>query len=426
MLSAMRSSFFGLGATLFILLSSHASGQDGCYFGVCPGDPGTEFPTTPTVSLPPTVELPAPEPVPMPTPEPTGKTKPGKKPGPQPEVAQSAVEVLCRSAFMVGGEFHWDPRMTIRNAMAVCEAALREKPDDLDLQFFYAAARDVWAQWGNGTPADDYYAVTAYRALAEKGHALGEYALGTMYDEDAGVTKADGIAISARAINGEFGSGVACQTYISVLAADDLAAAGLTFDAELMAKYSEESVSCSDSVLSALAYVEPAEFQTPLKLEHYARVAAMTGSGWGMYYLGSFYAIGSEGTYSPIFTGRVSLHRDWERGGRWLLLHYWWSMQRTDRAAKVAEWLPTAFQGEPAMAIQTALKSLGYYSGGIDGQLGPQSKAALAAFVASGTADALFQRLRSDEPQHPMLPVPPPVRLGNAALEHFSAPVAAR
>ena len=45
-----------------LLLGGGAAAQEGCYFGVCPGDPGTEFPTTPTVQLPPSVSLPAPVP----------------------------------------------------------------------------------------------------------------------------------------------------------------------------------------------------------------------------------------------------------------------------------------------------------------------------------------------------------------------------
>ncbi len=415
MLSAMRNRFAVLAMAMLLLAPSATHGQDGCYFGVCPGDPGTEFPTTPTVTLPPTIALPAPQPAPAPEPT-TGKTKEGKTKAPVPPPMQSAVELLCLGAFKNGGEFTWEPPMTISNALAVCEAALREKPESLDLQFYYAVARDVWAQWGGGSPADDYYAVTAYRELAEQGYTMAEYALGTMYDEDAGVTEAEGIAIQARAVAGEFGLAAACQSYLALVAQDDLEAAGLTFEAASFERKARDSAMCSSRILNIVSYAGPGEFATALPMEHYARVGATNGTGWGMYYLGAFYAVGSSGSYSPAFTGRVTLTRNLERGGMWLLLHYWWSMQRTDLVRTHDEWFGQYYNGDTALALQTALKSLGYYSGTIDGNIGPQSKAALSAFLAADIADTLFQRIRTEEPTHPLLPRMGDVRLGDAAL----------
>lgn len=406
-----------LSLVALLLLSAGAAAQEGCYFGVCPGDPGTEFPTTPTVQLPPSVSLPAPVPTSAPSPGTTtppaqSKAPGGKTKGGAPPRVQSEAELLCLRAYFRGGDFVWDPAMTVRNAMATCEAALRANPDSQDLQFYYAATRDVWGAWGEGgSPADDYYAVTAYRDLAAKGYAMAEYALGTMYDEAAGVSQEEGWAIQRRSAEGEFGLSASCQTLAALYIAGDLENAGVKFDMGDMERRARDSASCAHELLIIYSH-SSGEFSVSLPFEAYARSAATSGSGWGMYFLGVFYTQGAVFGWSSSTRAPVNL----ERGGLWLVLHHWWRMQRADMAGEQAEWIEDTSNLEDVFAIQTALKSLGFYNGVIDGDFGPASRAALDAFLAADVVDRVFQRIRSEEQLSPLLPPLAAIHLGDAAL----------
>lgn len=379
-------------------LASIASAQDGCYFGVCPGDPGTEFPTTPTVQLPPSVPLPTPKP----TKSAGGKTKGAPAPVP---TEQSMAEQLCLGSHLVGGDFVWTPPMTVRNAMAVCEAALRSNPSSIELQFGYAVARDTWSVWTDGSPADDFYAVTAYRELAAKGHPLAEYALGTMFDEDGGVSEAEGLDILRRATAGAFGDGPACLSARTLYATDNFAKVGAVLDMADLEQRAQRSYTCSSEISLLAAYGAPGTTSLRLPLDAYTRHGAVHGSETAMNSLGMAYTRGS---------GTVG--RDVERGGLWLLISYWADSERYRPSLLSLYWDPKFSVTEDATAIQTALRGLGFYSGALDGSIGPASRAALANFVASGTVDALFQRLRNEEPLSPLLPPLLPMHLGDAAL----------
>ena len=388
-------------ALLLALIAPAPNAQEGCYFGVCPGDPGTEFPTTPTVQLPPSVPLPAP--VPTSSSPPPGKTKGAPLPAP---TEQSVAEQLCLGAHFIGADFVWTPPMTISNALALCEAALRANPSNLDLQFAYAVTRDTWSTWSQGSPADDFYAVTAYRELAAKGYPLAEYALGTMYDEDGGVEEAEGLSILRRGTEGAYGDGQACLSARTLYTSGNLTKAGAVLDLENLEQRARRSYTCASDIVFLAAYAAPGTSSLRLPLEAYARIAATHGSETSMYSLGSIYARGIDGAVT----------KNVERGGLWMLISYWVYAERYKPSSVERHWAPIFSARENAIAMQTALRSLGFYAGALDGAIGPASRAALSNFVASGMVDNLFQRLRNEEPLSPLLPPMLPLHLGDAAL----------
>ena len=115
-----------------------------------------------------------------------------------------ALRHACITAFGDRDHFDWVPRMGLENALQICNSALAQFPDDPEVRLYHAIARDQFAEHG-GTQADNVFATSVYRELAEAGLPVAEYALGTMFDEEAGVTTEDALAYMSRARAGEFG-----------------------------------------------------------------------------------------------------------------------------------------------------------------------------------------------------------------------------
>lgn len=377
--------------------------QQGCYFGVCPGDPGTEFPREPTERLP--APAPAPDRAPEPPRLPT-------------ETGMSAEKIdrLCRGAHMLGGEFRWYPPMGEQAALALCEAALRAAPNDTDLQFAYALTRD-----NRSLPGDDLYAATAFRALAAQGHLAATYTLATMHDENSGVTKPEAVQALTQVMRAEGRPELACMAMID-LYFDNLTDWTISpAEIALLEAGARTTPACADSVVRAYGRTRDG-VALGLPYLAYARMSAVHLMDPNQpLRLGEFYAKGRQAadTFADKYRPFVTMHRDVLRGGQWLLIgqYYLHDFIRPQSAENYASWRDISMR-DPALAraMQTALADLGFYNGAIDGAFGAQSRAALDRFIASDMVDGVFQALRTTEPQHPMMPPIRPMRLGRAAL----------
>lgn len=397
------SNAIALSAALVLAWALPAAAQDGCYFGVCPGDAGTDFPRTPTERLP--APAPAPDRAPEPPRLPT-------------EAGMSAEQIdrLCRGAHVMGGAFRWYPPMGEQAALALCEAALRAKPDDPDLQFAYALARD-----NRSLPGDDLYAATAYRALAAQGHLAATYTLATMHDENSGVTRPEAVQALTQVMRAEGQPGLACMALID-LYADNLTDWTIS-PAEIAQLEAGARISpaCADSVVRAYGR-NPDGVPLGLPYLAYARMSAVHLMDPNQpLRLGSFYAKGrlAANDYLPKYRASVTMERDVLRGGQWLLVgHYYLNDYIRPQSERLFADFRDPSLRDPlqARAMQTALADLGFYNGAIDGAFGAQSRAALDRFIASDMVDGVFQALRTTEPQHPMMPAIQPMRLGRAAL----------
>lgn len=380
-----------------------ASAQQGCYFGVCPGDAGTEFPRVPTERLP--APAPAPDRAPDPPRLPTEAGMPPER-----------IDRLCRGAHALGGEFRWYPPMGEQSALALCEAALRAAPDDPDLQFAYALTRD-----NRSLPGDDLYAATAYRALAAQGHMAATYTLATMHDENSGVTRPEAVQALTQVMRAEGPPGLGCMAMID-LYFDSLTDWTIS-PAEIAQLEAGARITpiCADNVVRA--YDRTPE-GVPLGLPYlaYSRISAVHLLDPNQpLRLGAFYSKGRQAadTILEKFRPSMTMDRDVLRGGQWLLVghYYLHDYIRPQSAESYASWREMSMR-DPylARAMQTALAELGFYKGAIDGAFGAQSRAALDRFIASDMVDPLFQALRATEPQHPLMPPVQPMRLGRAAL----------
>lgn len=400
-----------ISAILCALAFGSAHGQAGCYFGVCPGDVGTEFPDQPTARLP--------APVPAPSPQPSSSPSPAPQPAPLPTdvpgLTKKRLDALCRSAFFIGEELSWWPPMGIRNALAVCEEALRNNPKDLDLRFAYAVARNMnAAPWG--TPADNFYAVTAYRELVADRHPLASYALATMHDEDAGVSTAEALSSFASYRANAATDSVHCLVHDEEFQFPELAQGRSR--AHLLAEMEQgaaQFLSCSRSIVRAF-WGDWTSYTFVVPFEAHIKSAAVHADVGAMNRLGYFYASGAGNHWVDGLAPHVTLPKDPERGGYWLILAHYMSTQNFSPAGQDTLLRAIVADRDYSRAAQTALRALGFYNGSIDGSFGPASRAALEAFVASDLPDALFQRVRAAEIINPMLAPMVPMRIGIAAL----------
>lgn len=305
--------------------------------------------------------------------------------------------------------------MGIRNALSVCEEALRNSPKDLDLRFAYAVARDMNAEpWG--TPADNFYAVTAYRELVADRHPLASYALGTMHDEDAGVSIAEALSSFATHRASAATDSIHCLVLDEEFLFPELAQGRSR--AHLLAEMEQgagQFLSCSRSIVRAF-WSDWTSYTFVVPLEAHIKSAAVHADVGAMNHLGHLYASGAGNHWVDELAPHVTVPKDPERGGYWLILAHYMSRQNFSPAGQDTLLRIIVADRDYSRAAQTALRTLGFYNGSIDGSFGPASRAALDAFVASDLPDALFQRVRAAEIINPMLAPMAPMRIGIAAL----------
>lgn len=402
-----------LSVVIAALLGNTAAGQAGCYFGVCPGDVGTEFPEQPTARIP----LPVPQTPPSSGPFPQQVPEAASFPTNIPGMNKARLDELCRTAYYVEGNFVWRPPMGTVNALAVCEAALRIWPDEPELRFAYAVSRDMNAEQ-LGSPADNFYALNVYRELAAEGHVLAGYALGTMHDEDAGVSDAEALALFAAYQEQSTSHERDCHV-IDEQAFSPQLSAGLTLTDLLMKleQGSQNSYVCSLSVTKNFLNSLP-RYIFSIPYEAHVKAGAVRGDLLSMRELGFLYANGSNYPWAESYKPHVTLAKDPERGGYWFLLAYYLSQYNYGTRFQESLWGRGFFaDSNDSSAVQTALRALGFYNGRIDGAFGAQSRAALDAFVNSNMPDQLFQRMRTSETLHPTLPpIQQGLHIGSAAL----------
>lgn len=329
----------------------------------------------------------------------------------------AALDRACINAFGGPEYFSWVPRMGIQNAVSTCERAIAQSPDDPDVQFYNAVARDQFAERG-GTQDDNLFATKIYRKLAEGGHELAEYALATMFDEDVGVDESAALATLRQAAAGELDAAVQCDALRSLAFSD------IDGDTEFdMAAAEDAAVGnyvCAGIVANMFWRGQVGQYELTRPLDSYVRYAAVHGDPMVMPVLGLFYAGGTDSTEIPApLGGQYTAEKDIERAGYWLLLGYWGTQSVMGQAAYDSYWDGQMFVDPvTAEALQAGLKGLGLYSGGVDGVWGEGSASALEAFMASGEIDALFQRMRVLEPMD--------ARLGEMMPTHIDTPAIAQ
>jgi hypothetical protein len=311
-----------------------------------------------------------------------------------PDLSGAALDRACINAFGGQENFAWAPRMGLLYAQMICESAAEQSPDNADVQFYNAVARDQWAERG-GTQDDNLYATKVYRRLAAQGHDLGSYALATMFDEDTGVTAEDARAMLDRAAEGTYGAGVQCDAMrirdYSGMVAFDMAAA--------------EAAAVGNPVCAGVAADvfwrgNVGDYDLARPLDSYVRYAAAHGDFSAMAVLGVFYAGGTGSTtITDILRDQYTAEQDPERAGYWLIIAFWGMQSVMPQADYDSYWYGQMFNDPvTAGALQTGLKALGYYAGPTDGVWNDDSLVALGSFVISGKVDPLFQRVRALEP----------------------------
>lgn len=314
-----------------------------------------------------------------------------------PVIEGEALVRACVNAF--GGEdlFAWTPRMGIGNAVATCESAVALSPDDPEVQFYYAVARDQFAERG-GTQADNIYATKVYRKLAGDGFGIAAYALATMFDEDTGISEAEALAILQQATAGEFGPAIQCDT-LRTMAFSDIDGSSADFDMATAERSAVGNHVCAGIVANMFWRGQIGQYDLTRPLDAYVRYAAVHGDPLAMAVLGLFYAAGTDSTTIPEpLRGQYTAQLDTERAGYWLLLAYWGTRSVMGQADYDSYWSEQMFVDPvTAGALQAGLKGLGLYTGAVDGAWGEGSAGALEAFMASGEIDALFQRVRGLE-----------------------------
>jgi hypothetical protein len=314
-----------------------------------------------------------------------------------PVIEGAALDRACANAFGRPDEFSWTPRMGIVNAVATCERAMAQSPDNPDVQFGYAVARDQFAERG-GEQADNIYATKVYRKLAGEGHALATYALATMFDEDTGITEDQARRILEDAVAGEYGPAVQCDT-LRTFAYSSIDNSDAPFDMATAEALAVGSPVCAGVAASMFWRSPVGEYELTGPLDSYVRYAATHGDFMAMAVLGLFYADGTDSTTIPDpLKGEYTAVKDTERAGYWMLLSYWGSSS----VMQVDEY-DSYWGGQMLVdplttgAMQAGLKGLGLLDGPVDGKWGEGSAGALEAFMASGEIDALFQRVRALE-----------------------------
>lgn len=362
--------------------------QDGCYFGVCPGDPGTEFPEVQTLPIP------APTPTPAPAPEPGPQTTPTSAP--------ATLGSRCLDAFGVTGDFHWQTLLGYEDALAVCEAAMRENPNDQHIRFAYAVARDMISEQRNN-PADNFYAVDAYRSLLEEGYTLAGYALATMYDEDSGVTVDEAAGLYSETISSTVPASAKCMAMVELdkpAFGEGQARPETLLAIEPLARSSPICASYLLETASGLDAIPP----LPLALDEYAKFAAIHGHSRPMQRLGDYYAAGGAAYTTAKYAGRINLQQDTLRSGDWFLVAFGMAWLRNPELAEESWFEMLASSPSRSRSMQTSLKQLSLYDGAIDGDFGPRSQRAILTFVEREMTNPLFQRVRSTEPLSSVFP----------------------
>jgi hypothetical protein len=326
-----------------------------------------------------------------------------------------ALRQACIGAFGDRDHFDWIPRMGLDNAVAVCRRAIAQFPDDREVRLYHAISRDQFAEHG-GTQDDNIYATSVYRELAADGLQVAEYALGTMFDENSGVTAEDALAYMTRARTGEFGASIRCEA-LETFGFADLDGNGPSYDVAAAESMAHGNYLCAGSLINMIWNGYASASDLPLQLGEYTRSAAVHGDPAAMAMLGLFYAHGTGSTdIDPQLQGQFTARQDAERAGSWLLLGYWGTRSAWS-PARYAEFWDHNHLLSPVVveAMQTMLKTLGYYEGEVDGNFLPATQQALASFEASDI-DTLFQSVRAKEKYAPGLGRREAAHIGNAAI----------
>ncbi|QDZ09954.1 peptidoglycan-binding protein [Devosia ginsengisoli] len=328
---------------------------------------------------------------------------------------QEAARQACIGAFGDHDHFDWVPRMGLENALSACQFAIGWFPDDPDVQFYNAVARDQFAERG-GDQQDNLYATAAYRRLAEQGLPIAQYALSTMFDEDSGVSTEDALDYMKRARDGEFGVSISCEA-LRTFGYSDLDGNGPNYDVAAAESAAHDNYVCAGYLANMVWNGYASASDLPLPLGEYARYAAVHGDPAAMTLLGLFYAFGTGSTeIGAQLQGQYTARQDAERAGYWLLLAYWgtksaWSQNNYDNF-----WGGDALDTVATVeALQTALKALGRYDGAVDGVYGADLYQAVQAFGAADV-DALFQMVRAKEKYASSLGPREEVHIGDGAM----------
>ncbi|QQR35371.1 sel1 repeat family protein [Devosia oryziradicis] len=305
--------------------------------------------------------------------------------------------------------------MGLASALSVCGAAVEQFPDDAEVRFYHAVARDQFAERG-GTQDDNLFATETYRALADDGLGVAQYALGTMFDESSGVSTGDALSYMERARDGEFGQSIRCEA-IRTFGQADLDGNGASYDVAAAEQASRGNYVCAGYLTGMYWSGYAAADDLPLRVADYARYAAVHGDPNSMAMVGLFYTYGTGSTDIDFqLQGQYEARQDAQRAGYWLLLAYWAtrSSMRSDVHSDFWEGLHLQ-SAEVVEAMQTALTALDLYEGDLDGNFLPPTEQALAAFEASDI-DAVFQMVRAKEKYDPSLGPREPLRIGSAAI----------
>ena len=331
------------------------------------------------------------------------------------KLQREALRQACIGAFGDWDHFDWVPRMGLANAVAVCDAAVEQFPDDADVRFYHAIARDQLAERG-GTQDDNLFATEVYRELANDGLPMAEYALGTMFDESSGVSTSDALAYMKRARDGDFGQSVRCEA-LRTFGLADLDGNGPFYNVAEAERLAHGNYVCAGFLAGMYWAGYAAAGDLPLTIADYVRYAAVHGDPNAMAMTGLFYTYGAGSSdIDPQLQGQYEARQDAERAGYWLLLAHW-ATKSSRRSEVYADfWQGKHLQSAAVVeALQTALAALGLYEGDIDGNFLAPTQQALAAFEASDV-DAVFQTVRAKEKYDPSLGPREALHIGSAAL----------
>ncbi|KQX43002.1 hypothetical protein ASD04_03385 [Devosia sp. Root436] len=332
------------------------------------------------------------------------------------KVQDQTLRLACIGAFGDREHFDWVPRMGLDNALATCRSAIAQFPDDAEVQFYNAVARDQFAESG-GTQDDNLYATEVYRRLATSGLPVAQYALGTMFDEAAGVGTEESLGYMIDARAGVFGASIRCEA-LRTFGLADLDGNGPSYDIVAAEGMAHGNYVCAGHLANMFwnGYVSASDL--PLPLGDYVRYAAVHGDPAAMTLLGLFYTFGTGSTeIDALLQGQYTARQDLERAGYWLLLAYWgtksaWSQNNYDTF-----WGGDALNSVTTVeALQTALKALGRYDGAVDGVYGADLYQAIQAF-GSADVDALFQTVRAKEKYAAGLGEREPLHIGTTAVD---------
>jgi hypothetical protein len=321
----------------------------------------------------------------------------------------------CIGAFGDRDHFDWVPRMGLANALSICGAAVEEFPGDADVRFYHAVARDQFAERG-GTQNDNLFATGTYRDLADDGMGVAQYALGTMFDESAGVSTSDALSYMERARDGEFGQSIRCEA-IRTFGQADLDGNGASYDVAAAESLAHGNHVCAGFLAGMYWSGYASADDLPLAVGDYARYAAVHGDANAMAMTGLFYTYGTGSTDIDLqLQGQYEARQDAKRAGYWLVLAYWATKSSMRSQVHDDFWEGQHLQSAAVVeAMQTALKALGLYEGEIDGNFLAPTQQALDTVEASNV-DAIFQAVRAKEKYDPILGPHEMLHIGDGAL----------